>query len=173
MSPSLSPPWLWSPAHHAVPSQVAKRVQDHTAAAVSGPVSPEMGESLFQLYISLKEFCQLGPAPSERWAAGGLWVPRGQEGRGGPAARSGPSLPQAESRLSPGMESWPWTASTAGSSRQSPPGCRRHTAWPWRGCSGLCRWTRWGWGPGFRVGLGALVGLQDMQKQVTGDKGCF
>ncbi|XP_036197388.1 protein unc-13 homolog D isoform X1 [Myotis myotis] len=45
---------------------VAKRVQDHTAAAVSGPVSPEMGESLFQLYISLKELCRLGPAPSER-----------------------------------------------------------------------------------------------------------
>nr|KAF6417583.1 unc-13-like protein D [Molossus molossus] len=45
---------------------VAKRVQDHTAATVSGSVSPEMGESLFQLYISLKEFCQLGPAPSER-----------------------------------------------------------------------------------------------------------
>ncbi|XP_019499780.1 PREDICTED: protein unc-13 homolog D [Hipposideros armiger] len=45
---------------------VAKRVQDHTAAAVSSPVSPEMGESLFQLYISLKELCQLGPGPSER-----------------------------------------------------------------------------------------------------------
>ncbi|XP_032946144.1 protein unc-13 homolog D isoform X2 [Rhinolophus ferrumequinum] len=45
---------------------VAKRVQDHTAAAVSSPVSPEMGESLFQLYISLRELCQLGPAPSER-----------------------------------------------------------------------------------------------------------
>ncbi|XP_039715166.1 protein unc-13 homolog D isoform X3 [Pteropus medius] len=45
---------------------VAKRVQDHTAAALRGLVSPEMGESLFQLYIILKELCQLGPAPSER-----------------------------------------------------------------------------------------------------------
>ncbi|XP_004432828.1 PREDICTED: protein unc-13 homolog D isoform X3 [Ceratotherium simum simum] len=44
---------------------VAKRVQDHTAA-VGGSVSPEMGESLFQLYISLKELFQLGPVPSER-----------------------------------------------------------------------------------------------------------
>ncbi|XP_027626583.1 LOW QUALITY PROTEIN: protein unc-13 homolog D [Tupaia chinensis] len=44
---------------------VAKRVQDHAAAAGS-PVSPEMGESLFQLYISLKELCRLGPGPSER-----------------------------------------------------------------------------------------------------------
>ncbi|XP_066091266.1 protein unc-13 homolog D isoform X1 [Saccopteryx bilineata] len=45
---------------------VAKRVQDHTAAAVSVPMSPEMGESLFQLYMSLKDLCQLGPVPSER-----------------------------------------------------------------------------------------------------------
>ncbi|XP_036921257.1 protein unc-13 homolog D isoform X1 [Sturnira hondurensis] len=45
---------------------VAKRVQDHTAVVSSSPVSPEMGESLFQLYIGLKELCQLGPAPSER-----------------------------------------------------------------------------------------------------------
>ncbi|XP_073901202.1 protein unc-13 homolog D isoform X2 [Castor canadensis] len=44
---------------------VAKRVQDHTVT-VGTPVSPEMGESLFQLYISLKELCQLGPVPSER-----------------------------------------------------------------------------------------------------------
>ncbi|XP_053425515.1 protein unc-13 homolog D isoform X2 [Nycticebus coucang] len=44
---------------------VAKRAKDHTAA-VSSPVSPEMGESLFQLYISLKELCQLHPAPLER-----------------------------------------------------------------------------------------------------------
>ncbi|KAM6164831.1 protein unc-13 homolog D isoform 2-T2 [Rhynchocyon petersi] len=43
---------------------VAKRVQDHTEA-VGKLVSPEMGEGLFQLYISLKEFCQLGPSPSE------------------------------------------------------------------------------------------------------------
>ncbi|XP_058904013.1 protein unc-13 homolog D isoform X1 [Kogia breviceps] len=44
---------------------VAKRVQDHTAV-VSGAVTPEMGESLFQLYVSLKELYQLGPVPSER-----------------------------------------------------------------------------------------------------------
>ncbi|XP_049715007.1 protein unc-13 homolog D isoform X3 [Elephas maximus indicus] len=44
---------------------VAKRVQDYTAA-VGGQVSPEMGDTLFQLYISLKEFCQLGPDLSER-----------------------------------------------------------------------------------------------------------
>ncbi|XP_073654355.1 protein unc-13 homolog D isoform X3 [Tursiops truncatus] len=44
---------------------VAKRVQDHIAV-VSGAVTPEMGESLFQLYISLKELYQLGPVLSER-----------------------------------------------------------------------------------------------------------
>uniref|UniRef100_A0A8C0DK07 Unc-13 homolog D n=1 Tax=Balaenoptera musculus TaxID=9771 RepID=A0A8C0DK07_BALMU len=44
---------------------VAKRVQDHIAV-VSGAVTPEMGESLFQLYISLKELYQLAPVPSER-----------------------------------------------------------------------------------------------------------
>ncbi|XP_055994386.1 protein unc-13 homolog D [Sorex fumeus] len=44
---------------------VAKRVQEYTEE-VGSPVSPEMGESLFQLYVSLKELCQLGPAPSER-----------------------------------------------------------------------------------------------------------
>lgn len=54
----------------SLPLQVAKRVQDHTAAVVGSPVSPEMGESLFQLYVSLKELCQLGPGPAERWAAG-------------------------------------------------------------------------------------------------------
>lgn len=43
------------------PSQVAKRVQDHTAA-VGDLVSPDVGESLFQLYVSLREFCQLGPS---------------------------------------------------------------------------------------------------------------
>lgn len=75
---------------------MAKRVQDHTAAAVSGPVSPEMGESLFQLYISLKELCQMGPAPSERWAAGWLRACRGQEGLP-------PTLAQAFPRLSPGF----------------------------------------------------------------------
>lgn len=49
--------------------QVAKRVQDHTAA-VGSLVSPDMGESLFQLYVTLKELCQLGPVPSDRWASG-------------------------------------------------------------------------------------------------------
>ncbi|XP_021096693.1 protein unc-13 homolog D isoform X2 [Heterocephalus glaber] len=44
---------------------VAKRVQDHTSA-VGSPVSPEMAESLFQLYVSLKELCQLGPVPADR-----------------------------------------------------------------------------------------------------------
>ncbi|XP_028608727.1 protein unc-13 homolog D isoform X2 [Grammomys surdaster] len=43
---------------------VAKRVQDHTAA-VGNLVSPDIGESLFQLYVSLKELYQLGPVPSD------------------------------------------------------------------------------------------------------------
>lgn len=76
-----------------------------------------------------------------------------------------PGSPQAEPQLSPGMESWPWMAFTAGSSPPSPPGYRRLTAWPWRGCSALCRWTRWGrglrrggarlwgWGLGLRLYL--------------------
>ncbi|XP_003506880.1 protein unc-13 homolog D [Cricetulus griseus] len=42
---------------------VAKRVQDHTAEA-GKLVSPDMGEILFQLYVSLKEISQLGPGPS-------------------------------------------------------------------------------------------------------------
>lgn len=58
------------PCPHAFPLQVAKRVQDHTAAVAGSPVSPEMGESLFQLYVSLKQLCQLDPGPAERWAAG-------------------------------------------------------------------------------------------------------
>lgn len=45
---------------------VAKRVQDHTAAVAGSPVSPEMGESLFQLYVSLKELYQLRPGPTDR-----------------------------------------------------------------------------------------------------------
>uniref|UniRef100_A0A8C7AX32 Unc-13 homolog D n=1 Tax=Neovison vison TaxID=452646 RepID=A0A8C7AX32_NEOVI len=45
---------------------VAKRVQDHTAAVAGSPVSPEMGESLFQLYVSLKELYQLRPDPTDR-----------------------------------------------------------------------------------------------------------
>ncbi|XP_029402010.1 protein unc-13 homolog D [Mus pahari] len=43
---------------------VAKRVRDHTVA-VGNLVSPDIGESLFQLYVSLKELCQLGPVPSD------------------------------------------------------------------------------------------------------------
>ncbi|XP_076791570.1 protein unc-13 homolog D isoform X2 [Arvicanthis niloticus] len=43
---------------------VAKRVQDHTVA-VGNVVSPDIGESLFKLYVSLKELCQLGPVPSD------------------------------------------------------------------------------------------------------------
>ncbi|KAK2112070.1 Protein unc-13 D [Saguinus oedipus] len=50
---------------HTFLLQVAKRVQDHTTA-VGDAVSPEMGESLFQLYVSLKELCQLRPSSSER-----------------------------------------------------------------------------------------------------------
>ncbi|KAK2502669.1 hypothetical protein MC885_016573, partial [Smutsia gigantea] len=57
---------LFSTAFLELQWLVAKRVQDHTAAVVSHPVSPETGESLFQLYISLKELCKLGPVPSER-----------------------------------------------------------------------------------------------------------
>lgn len=45
---------------------MAKRVQDHTAAVAGSPVSPEMGESLFQLYVSLKELYQLRPGPTDR-----------------------------------------------------------------------------------------------------------
>ncbi|KAM5274175.1 protein unc-13 homolog D [Ctenodactylus gundi] len=44
---------------------VAKRVQDHMVA-VGSLVSAELSENLFQLYISLRELCQLGPAPTER-----------------------------------------------------------------------------------------------------------
>ncbi|KAL1779764.1 unc-13-like D isoform X1 [Sigmodon hispidus] len=43
---------------------VAKRVQDHTAA-VGNLVSPDIGENLFQLYVTLKELSQLGPGPSD------------------------------------------------------------------------------------------------------------
>ncbi|XP_023366845.1 protein unc-13 homolog D isoform X2 [Otolemur garnettii] len=56
---------LFSAAFLELQWLVAKRAKDHTAA-VGSPVSPEMGESLFQLYISLKELCQLHPAPLER-----------------------------------------------------------------------------------------------------------
>lgn len=54
------------PCPTACPLQVAKRVQDHTAAVAGSPVSPEMGESLFQLYVSLKELYQLRPGPTDR-----------------------------------------------------------------------------------------------------------
>lgn len=40
--------------------------------AVGNLVSPDIGESLFQLYVILKELCQLGPAPSDRWATSDL-----------------------------------------------------------------------------------------------------
>ncbi|XP_055448023.1 protein unc-13 homolog D [Psammomys obesus] len=43
---------------------VAKRVQDHIVA-VGNLVSPDIGENLFQLYVSLKELCQLGPVSSD------------------------------------------------------------------------------------------------------------
>ncbi|KAM7334597.1 hypothetical protein ACRRTK_007917 [Alexandromys fortis] len=55
---------LFSVAFQELQWLVAKRVQDHTAA-VGSLVSPDMGESLFQLYISLKELYQLGPVPSD------------------------------------------------------------------------------------------------------------
>lgn len=101
-----------------------------------------------------------------RWPQGH----RGGEGGQGPRAHGGPSLPDAEPRQSPGMESWPWIISTAGSSRPSPPGCRRRTTWPWRGCSALCKWMRWGrgqgggWGPGLGVRLGFCLDLQSVVK---------
>lgn len=66
----LPSPLALEPCPHVFPLQVAKRVQDHTAVVAGNPVSPEVGESLFQLYVSLKELCQLGPAPAERWAVG-------------------------------------------------------------------------------------------------------
>ncbi|XP_060058761.1 protein unc-13 homolog D isoform X3 [Erinaceus europaeus] len=55
-----------SPIHQALPLQVAKKVQDYTVMVTGSPVTPDTGESLFQLYISLKELCQLGPVPSNR-----------------------------------------------------------------------------------------------------------
>ncbi|XP_058532680.1 protein unc-13 homolog D isoform X1 [Ochotona princeps] len=56
---------LFSTAFWELQGLVAKQAQDHMATVCS-PVSPEVGESLFQLYVSLKELCQLGPLPSER-----------------------------------------------------------------------------------------------------------
>lgn len=102
---------------------------------MGSPVSPEMGENLFQLYISLKELYQLGSASLDRWAMLAYgWAASGH--------------PQAEPQLSAGMESWPWMVFTTGSSQPSLPGCRRHTAWHWSEYSVLCRWTRWGQEPG-------------------------
>ncbi|XP_045841608.1 protein unc-13 homolog D isoform X3 [Meles meles] len=57
---------LFSMAFAELQWLVAKRVQDHTAAVAGSPVSPEMGESLFQLYVSLKELYQLRPDPTDR-----------------------------------------------------------------------------------------------------------
>lgn len=85
------------PALHTFPLQVAKRVQDHTTA-VGDAVSPEMGESLFQLYISLKELYQLRMSSSERWAAGQLWAAAGAQGRGGWTRPQGPWWPQPSRR---------------------------------------------------------------------------
>ncbi|XP_020922271.1 protein unc-13 homolog D isoform X3 [Sus scrofa] len=56
---------LFSVAFQELQWLVAKRVQDHTAA-MGDAVTPEIGESLFQLYVSLKDLCRLGPVPSER-----------------------------------------------------------------------------------------------------------
>ncbi|XP_037350217.1 protein unc-13 homolog D [Talpa occidentalis] len=56
---------LFSTAFLELQWLVAKRVQDHVAA-VRSPVSPEMGENLFQLYVSLKELHQLGQASVRR-----------------------------------------------------------------------------------------------------------
>lgn len=70
------------------PPQVAKRVQGHIAM-VGGSVTPEVGESLFQLYVSLRKLCQLGPHPSERWVVD--WLP-GEEGSRLP--RLTPALPK-------------------------------------------------------------------------------
>uniref|UniRef100_A0A8C9CFP7 Unc-13 homolog D n=1 Tax=Phocoena sinus TaxID=42100 RepID=A0A8C9CFP7_PHOSS len=55
---------------------VAKRVQDHIAV-VSGTMTPEMGENLFQLYVSLKELYQLGlPAMAPAFPRLTLALPR-------------------------------------------------------------------------------------------------
>ncbi|KAG8509595.1 Protein unc-13D [Galemys pyrenaicus] len=56
---------LFSTAFVELQWLVAKRVQDHMAA-VHSPVAPELGENLFQLYISLKELCRLGQGSVQR-----------------------------------------------------------------------------------------------------------
>uniref|UniRef100_A0A5F8GZT2 Unc-13 homolog D n=1 Tax=Monodelphis domestica TaxID=13616 RepID=A0A5F8GZT2_MONDO len=56
---------LFSMAFLELQKLVAQRVEEHLAA-VGSVVSPEMGESLFQLYLSLKELYQLVPPPPER-----------------------------------------------------------------------------------------------------------
>lgn len=121
--------------------------------AVGSLVSPDMGESLFQLYVSLKELYQLGPVPSDRWATSGLKVGFGHAGRKR-VDKASPCLPQAKPLLSPAMESWPWMVSTTGSSQPSPHGCRRLTVLPWSVCSVLCRWTRCRRGPRFGSEVG-------------------
>uniref|UniRef100_A0A5F8HG06 Unc-13 homolog D n=1 Tax=Monodelphis domestica TaxID=13616 RepID=A0A5F8HG06_MONDO len=55
---------LFSMAFLELQKLVAQRVEEHLAA-VGSVVSPEMGESLFQLYLSLKELYQLVPPPPE------------------------------------------------------------------------------------------------------------
>ena len=94
------PACLWSSAHHALPPQVAKRVQDHIAL-VGSSVTPEVGESLFQLYTSLKELYQLGPLPSERWVVN--WL-RGEEGSQPP--RLTPALPRDGVLALEGFHRW-------------------------------------------------------------------
>ncbi|CAI9163814.1 unnamed protein product [Rangifer tarandus platyrhynchus] len=79
---------------------VAKRVQDHIAL-VGSSVTPEVGESLFQLYISLKELYQLGPLPSERWVVD--WL-RGEEGSQPP--RLTPALPRDGVLALEGFHRW-------------------------------------------------------------------
>ena len=91
---------LWSSAHHAFPPQVAKRVQDHIGA-VGGSVTLEVGESLFQLYVSLKELYQLGPLPSERWVVDWLL---GKEGLQLP--RLTPALPRDGVLALEGFHRW-------------------------------------------------------------------
>ncbi|KAK1330818.1 hypothetical protein QTO34_008756 [Cnephaeus nilssonii] len=57
------------PLLHGLPGAAVaggQAVQDHTAAAVSGPVSPEVGESLFQLYTQPQGALPAGPGALER-----------------------------------------------------------------------------------------------------------
>ncbi|XP_074121257.1 protein unc-13 homolog D isoform X1 [Sminthopsis crassicaudata] len=56
---------LFSMAFLELQKLVAQRVKEHMEM-VGNVVNPEMGESLFQLYLSLKELYQLVPPPSKR-----------------------------------------------------------------------------------------------------------